>query len=229
MMETFLQICQAVRRETGISGAGPVNTGVLSGIEGKLIGYVRDAWVDVQTYRNDWPWMRKTLQVVTSPGKQRHTITELNLTDFERWDFLGASIYKQDDGVAGEQPLGSTTFDMWWSTGRLGLQQQQAPWVLFFDPEDNALMFHPIPDAEYLITLRYFRAPQILSADGDIPRLPVNQAWRDIIKWRALWYYGYHDGAPDVLAEAEMKWDEMIHALDNAYGQIITIAGRPIA
>ncbi len=228
-MKTFLDICRDARREAGLSGSGPVSVTTATGIEKNIVGYVVRAFIDVQTYRTDWPWMRKDFEFITSPGKQRYPLAELNLTDVENWDFSGASIYKTADGKAGESPLGSATFDTWWNFHRIGLQTPAQPEAIFFDPATNDLMLFPVPDAEYTIPLRYYRAAQVLVANGDIPRMPTNEAWNDIIMWRALWYYGYYDGAPDVLEEAERKWDEMIHALDNKYGQSITISARPIA
>lgn len=228
-MKTFLQICQDARRETGISGSGPVSVLTATGIEKKIVGYVVQGLIDVQTYRLDWPWMYRDLSFNTSPDKERYSCVELNLTDVESWDFSGASIYKTVDGKAGEVFLGSATYDNWWNFHRIGLQLPAQPSAIFFDPATNDLMLFPVPNAEYTIHLRYYRAAQVLAGNNDIPRMPTNAAWQDIIMWRALWYYGYHDGAPDVLAEAEMKWDEMIQALDNRYGQDIFLAGRPIA
>ena len=228
-MKTFLQICQDARRETGISGSGPVSVLTATGIEKKIVGYVVQGFIDVQIYRPDWPWMYKDFSFNTSPNKQRYSCVELNLTDVEKWDFSGASIYRTVDGKAGEVFLGSTTYESWWNFHRIGLQKPAQPSAIFSDPATGDLMFFPAPDAEYTVNLRYYRAAQRLAANGDIPRMPTNEAWADIIMWRALWYYGYQDGAPDILAEAEMKWDEMIHTLDNRYGQNIFLVGRPIA
>ena len=229
-MKTFLQICQDAVRESGVSSAGgPVSILTATGIEKKIVGYVIQAWLDIQTYRPDWPWMFKAFSFNTSPDKQRYPCVELNLTDVENWDLSGVSIYKTADGKAGEMFLGSTTYDKWWNFHRIGLQLPAQPSAIFYDPATNDLMLFPVPDAEYTIGLRYYRAAQRLAANGDIPIMPTNQAWQDIIMWRALWYYGYHDGAPDILAEAEIKYGEMINALDNRFGQNIFIVGRPIA
>lgn len=228
-MRTFLQICQDAWEETGMSGAGPSNVETATGIEKRMVGWVRQAWIDIQQFRSDWPWMYKAFAFNTSADKQTYPISELNLTDVERWNFQGASIYKTADGVAGEQDIGSTTYNKWWMTERKGLQIPAQPGCLFTDPVTGALMVHPVPDDEYTVTLRYYKAPQRLAVNMDIPLLPTNQAWQEIIKWRALYLYAFHDGAPALLDEAEFQYDEMITALDNRYGQNMNIVGRPVA
>ena len=228
-MKTFLQILQDVWLETGLSGPGPIAVTGLDGISKRISGYVVQAWLDIQAYRNDWPWMFKEFSFNTSPGKQRYPCIELALTDVETWDFSGAAIYKTIDGKRSEIFLGSTTYRNWWNFHRIGEATPSQPESIFFDPATNDLMLFPVPDDEYTIALRYCRAAQRLAASGDIPLMPTNQAWQEIIKWKALIYYGYQDGAPDIIAEAETKYSEMIHALDNKKGQNISISVRPIA
>jgi hypothetical protein len=228
-MKNFLQICQDVRREAGLSGSGPTSVLTATGIERKIVGWVIQAWLDMQNYRPDWPWMFQEFEFTTSPGKALYLPSELNLTDVETWDFSGTSIYKTIEGKAGEHFLGSTTFEVWWKCLRIGIPDSREPQAIFYRPADNALMLYPTPDDEYTISLRYYRAAQRLAANGDIPRLPTSDTWEDIIMWRALHYYGYHDGAPDVLSEADVRYDELITALDNKIGQTISIGLRPIA
>jgi hypothetical protein len=228
-MRNFLQICQDVLRETGVSGVGPVSVGTATGIEKKIVGYVIQAWIDVQTCRDDWPWMFKEFSFETSPMKQRYPCVELNLTDVEKWDLDGAGIYKTIDGKRAESFLGSKTYDNWWKNNRIGERLPATPESIFVDPATNDLMVYPVPDDEYTISLRYYKAAQRLAADLDIPFMPTNEAWKDIIMWKALWYYGYYDGAPSVLSEADLKYNEAIHALDNRMGSIISISAEPIA
>lgn len=228
-MKTFLQICQDCLREAGISGVGPVSIALATGIERKMVGYVVQAWIDVQQYRAHWPWMFREFSFNTSPNKQRYPCSELNLTDVEEWDLSGVGIFRTAEGKRSESFLGSTTYQNWWNNFRIGEQTPATPGSIFVDPTNNDLMLYPVPDDEYTVSLRYCRAPQVLVADADIPRMPTNVAWQDVIQWRALWYYGYHDGAPSVLAEAEVKYAEAMHVLDNRHGGAISLTLRPIA
>jgi len=228
-MRTFLQIVGDAWEETGLSGTGPLNVATATGIEKRMVGWIRQAWINVQQHRTDWPWMEKEFSFTTSANKRSYPLVELNLTDVERWLFKGASIYKTADGVAGERDIGTMLHRIWWTNYRKGLQTPTDPAYLFFDPVTNALMLHPIPDDEYTITLRYYKAPQRLVANGDIPAMPTNQAWQEIIKWGGLYLYAYHDGHPALLDEAEFEYGEMIHAMDNQYGQQFGIPGSPIA
>jgi len=229
-MKTFLQICQDTLRESGISGAGPVTvTATKPVMEYRIINWVRQAWLDIQEYRDDWPWMRKEFTLETVADKQRYTLADLGLGDMEKWDFSGASIYKTADGRSGENILGSTTYDNWWNFHRVGERQNANPALIFTDPTNDDLLLFPTPDDVYTISLRYHRMPQILVDNTDVPLLPTNNAWLDIIKWRALWYYAFYDNAPELLEVATERYDSMLHALDNRYGSDIAISIRPIA
>lgn len=228
-MRNFLQISQDVLLEAGISGSGPTSVTNVTGIEKRIVGWVRQAWIDIQQYRGDWPWMEKDFSFNTSPGKQGYPLTELLLTDVERWLFNGHSAYRVDLGEDAEFSLGALSYESWYKHLRSGPQRPGQPNTIIVHPVSSALIVYPIPDAEYTVKLRYYQTPFVLTLASDIPGLPTNQAWREIIKWRALWYYGYHDGNADVLVEAETTYSQMIHALDNRYGQTITIGARPIA
>ncbi len=227
-MQNFLEIVSDACIESGVS-IGPSSISAAVGTEKRMVGWVRQSWKDIQQYRSDWPWMINEFTFNTSPDKQTYSVVELSLTDVERWIFDGASIYKTADGSDTEMSLGSTIYNTWWSFLRIGLQTPTQPDRIFFNPVDNTLMLYPIPDDEYTIILRYYRALQSLTEDGDIPLMPTNAAWQEIIKWRALWLYGFHDGAPAILDEAEILYEQMIHALDNRFGQIMSLIARPVA
>lgn len=228
-MKTFLEICQDVREETGISGSGPVSVTTAIGIERRIVGWVRQAWVDVQQFRPDWPWMVKDFTFNLSPEKERYTLAELNLTDVDRWIFDQTRIYKTADGRLGESYIRSADYYRDWLSLTIGITENTTPTHILFNPTNNELVFFPAPDAEYTTTTRYYRQPQRVAADIDIPLVPPGARFQEIIKWKALMYYGFHDGAPDVLGEAEQMYAEMITAMDNQFGQNITIGHRPLA
>lgn len=228
-MKNFLKICRDVIEEAGLSGEGPVTVTNTTGIERRVVGWVRQSWLDIQRYRSDWPWMRKYFSFTTSPGKVRYTLAELGLSDLETWIFDAPSAFKVSLGPAAEVPIGTTTYDQYWRHLRINNVVPAPPAKILEDPVDHALIIHPIPDGEYQVTILYYRTPQELNADTDIPIIPVGPSWQEIIKWKALMYYAYHDGAPDLSDEASQQYLDMIHALDNRFGQQISFSSRPIA
>lgn len=229
MDKTFLQICLDVWRETGLSGNGPTDVTTVTGIERRVVGWVRDAFLDIQQYRDDWPWMLVGFDFTCSPGKSEYTLEELNLTDVERWLLGGSKIYKTSSGKASETDITARTYDYWWEDLSTGVTLPAQPAYLITNPVDNSLILFPEPDDEYTITTRYFKAPQILASDNEIPVMPINAAWREIIKWRALYLYAYHDSNPALLDESHDQYESMITALDNRYGQHISLSVSPVA
>lgn len=228
-MKTYLQIVQDAWLESGLSGPAPTTLVGLVGIQRRMAGWVSQAWVDVQEFRANWPWMLKEFSFTTSVGKRRYTLSELLLTNVDQFSFDRPTIYKISAGPQTEAFMDTTTNDHWYNFLRLALTPNSEPKFIFVDPATNDLLLHPVPDGEYRISLRYYQVPQVLSRDTDVPRLPPNRRWDDIIMWRALWYYAYHDGAPDLLVEAERKYEEKIQTLDNRYGQHIYLTVTPIA
>lgn len=228
-MKTFQEIVADTWVETGLSGSGPADVTSCSGKEKRVVGWVRQAYADIQQYRDDWPWMRKVFSFTTSANKPDYSLVYLDLTDVETWLLKGATIYRTTDGAEGEASIKPITYEYWWENLRKGLQTAGAPELIFTDPVDNTLRVHPTPNAEYTITLRYQKQIQLLQGNSDIPEMPTNNAWREIIKWRALYLYAFYDGNPALLDEADEQYETMIHTLDNRYGSSIAINGSPIA
>lgn len=228
-MRNFLQIVGDAWEETGLSGKGPASVTKATGKEKRMCGWVRQAWIDIQEYRSDWPWMQKVFTFTTSADKPIYPLTELNITDLESWILRGVKAYETAVGPEFPRRLDPTTYEYYWDVLSLGPQTPSVPAVIFFDPADNSLQLHPTPAAEYTIRLRYHRAPQVLADNTDVPLMPTNTSWQEIIKWKALMYYAFHDGAPALYDEAEAEYENMIHKLDNRFGPRFGVPGSPIA
>jgi hypothetical protein len=228
-MKTYLEICNDVRFEAGLSGVPLTGISSAKGIDKRITGWVRQAWLDIQEYRNDWPWMTQTVGFVTSPGKQTYSPAELLFSDLGEWVLDGALSFKTATGLSAGYWLDPHTYSAWWTKDRIGIQQSGAPAKIFVSPTDFSLMLHPVPDAEYTISLRYRRTPQVLTNPLDVPQFPVNNEYREMIKWKALIYYAWHDGSPDTAIAGEVSYANMLSKLDNRYGSQINITARPIA
>src|SRR3546814_7801025 len=71
----------------------------------------------------------------------------------------------------------------------------------------------PKPDKEYKLRAAYWRKPQMLAADDDVPICP--EAHHAIIVWRALMLLSGHDEATFALADAQAKYPACFRARAN--------------
>lgn len=81
----FLQLCNRLRLECGVSGADLTSVASQTGEPGRLVAWVNSAWLDIQNTRTDWQWMRTTATFPTATGQPTYTPTQIGLTDFGSW------------------------------------------------------------------------------------------------------------------------------------------------
>lgn len=84
---TFLQLVNRLRQFCGASGASAalVTTANQSGESARMVNWINEAWLDIQTMRRDWLWARKTAAFPTVSGKAVYSSTDIGLTDFGHW------------------------------------------------------------------------------------------------------------------------------------------------
>lgn len=95
------------------------------------------------------------------------------------------------------------------------------PQALYFYAE--TLRTYPKPNAAYTLTLRYYKKPTLLSADGDVPDLPSEFAEVLVVgaAYRVLQVKDNYDQA----AVLQNKYDELLQKLVVRYSQ--TQVGTP--
>jgi len=74
------------------------------------------------------------------------------------------------------------------------------------------MCFGSRPDDDYTVRGEYWKLPQTLAANGDIPECPAQ--YHDIIVWRALQIMAEHDEAPSAIATANYNYKELLGDLE---------------
>jgi len=216
-MSTYLQICQDVARECGIAGgadASPKPTAVTSQIGelNRVVNWVADAYTELQNARK-WRWLRKKFTLNTVDGTDNYAFgsctdvsTASAITRFDSWRLNDRrnppKIYLSSAGVGGETFLDWTIWDNFeylYKTGSLQSQTSR-PFHITFNPDDE-IVLGITPNDVYVVTGTYYRSPQILAADGDIPEMPAQ--FHDLIKYQAMEWYGLFESAPEVISRAQ--------------------------
>lgn len=232
----YLQLCQRVARESGtIAGTLPTTVTGQSGRLLKIVGWVASAWTSIQTHRGaQWQWMRKSLPTATTltiPGTACYTAASWNVPDLERWhtdriDERPVSLYLHAAGVSDEGELQEVSWPDWRRKYGRGAQVPNRPIEYAISPA-NEMCLGPVPDAAYVVNGEYWKTPQTLAADADVPDLPSRH--HELIVCRALMSLAEHDEAGDAYAAASSNFLRMMADLERDQLPVLGLGGGPLA
>lgn len=191
-MSTYLELCQKVAREGGITNALNQPSSV-TGQTGKLaevVSWTAEAWNRIQNEHNAWRFHRKEFtSTATTIGAGRYTGASWGITDFAEWlqetdnDPHIYTIYKQSEGVSSEKRLSYIDWPVFRNAYLRGTQTNNPPIHYTIDAM-NQFCLGPAPDAAYIVRGEYRRTPQVLSANANVPICPVR--FHNVIAWRAV-------------------------------------------
>jgi hypothetical protein len=197
-----------------------------------VIGWTRDAWIDIQLERNDWRWMRKRFDQPLIAVTPEYTATTLGLLGVGEWlgdrnDFRTFSLYDPAIGKSDEQSLQQISYDLWVERYARGSHDNQRP-VCWAVTPSNGLAFGPTPDKVYRVAGEYRSAPQELTADGDIPEMPA--AYHRVIIVEAIRLMARSDEAFNALTAYGAQYDRLRNALVREQTPTVNMfGGGPLA
>lgn len=200
-MSTFLQLVQAVARESGtVPDVGdPATLTNQTGRMSRIIKWVIDAYEQIQIDEKDWLWLVAGFEGTAAASTRAHDSGALNIQDrFSRWmpkDEDGHGTFTLQDPALGredEAPISEVEYAAFRRTYLVGTASEEVgrPRVFAIDPQGRVVLY-PLPDKGYTLRGQYRMAPQTLDGDDDIPEMPAE--FHDAIKWRALVYMGIYD------------------------------------
>lgn len=235
-MSTFLQLVQAVAQESGtVPNVGdPLTLVGQGGRMSRIIGWVRDAYEQIQTHERDWLWLAADFEGSATAGTRASDSGALGIaTRFSEWktrDNDGHGTFTIQDpslGRADEMPLGEVEYAYFRRQYTVGSAAEDTgrPVRFAIDPL-NRVALYPLPDKAYTLRGQYRKAPQVLSVDGDIPEMP--QEFHDAIKWRALIQLGVFDENPVQTPAWQAEFNRLFERLRTMQMPEITTGG-PLA
>lgn len=138
----YLQLINRLRVECGVSGASTplITVTGLTGESYRMSSWINSAWVDVQTAKEDWQWMRNPVEFNTVTQQQIYTPTQAGVgSTFGNWkrDSWRASSVGQN--YADEQLLNYmdfTTFRNLYMYGNMRTTYAR-PVVITIDPDKS--------------------------------------------------------------------------------------------
>ncbi|MBF57740.1 MAG: hypothetical protein CME80_08480 [Halomonas sp.] len=203
---TFLELCQRLRQEVGAAGNGPANVAGQSGEYARLIGWIRQAWREIQLDRQwRFDWARGVVELNASDVE--YPLPE----DFDDW--LADTLY------VGAQKLRVLP----WKDLRHAATDRLSCVAI---APDGVLHLNTTPDAGTTLTFEYWRTPQELVGINDVPRMPPR--YHMAIVYRAMMQYGLYENAPEVVQQARLNDQQMMTRIASTELPTMTLGG-PLA
>lgn len=226
----YLALVNRARVECGVSGASTPLTSVvgLTGESARVASWINSAYVDVQTSKEDWEWMRDSVQFNTVTQQQVYTPTEAGIgATFANWKRDSFRCSSVGQNYADEQLMNFmdyTTFRNLYQYGNMRSTYAR-PVVMTVAP-GKSLGFGSIPDQPYVITGEYYVRPVEMTTATDEPAFPAR--FHMMLVYRAMMSYGGYEAAPEVYSRGEIEFKRLMNRLE--IDQLPTlISGPPLA
>lgn len=228
----YLQLAQAVKRESGLSGGGPTSVVTATGDDARIFQWVNWAWRDIQLMHETWLWRRGSALGEATLATMPHDLASpgFNLTDFGQWKpentEYRASAWRTAHGQQSEMPIRFMRWDDFRASFIQGVHQAGPVQFWSVDPS-GVLSLGPTPDAAHMVRADYIRDVVDMTADTDTPAMPTR--FHSLIVWRALTEYGGYDAASEVFQRADRNYTMAMPALLQSQLPQRWIAARGLA
>ncbi len=231
----FLQLAQRAKSEAELAGPVPTAVATATGNTLRLVNALADAWTQIQLLPFGWRWMRaQALGDIGAAGGMQYTIDALlsvsaGTTRFakwapETWDYCVTAYVASNP--AAEWNLQWLPYEQFRSLF-LVRQHVAGPPTYWSVANNGDMLIGPTPDASYKLRADYFKSPQSLALDADVPECPSQ--YHMAIVWKALASRGTAGAEPETVARAVGHYSEIEAALIRDQATPITITALSLA
>lgn len=231
-----LELVQRLAREcsstrTFLTTTGQVGDGLL------FVGWIDQAWNELQTKHDNWEWMRSSVLLgagasfPTVSGQASYPLGSgagtcgIPAANFTKWDPETFRNYTTATGYRDEIWMSEVSYDVWRDSYMYGAQRdvRTRPISIAIGP-DKSVCVGPVPNGNYTVTGDYFTSPAVMADDTDVPvGLPVSHHM--IIVYDAMRMYAGYQAAPEVYQRGDAGYQRLIRELEWKYLQRLTSGG----
>jgi hypothetical protein len=221
---TLLELVNKTRVECGVSGPPLASVQNQTGESARVVSWVQQAWIDIQTSKEDWLFMREPFTFNTVAQQWEYTPTQAGLTDFANWRRDSFRCSSVGQNYSDEQLINYMDWSTYRNLYRYGNMRTTyaRPVVVSITPDKN-LAFGSVPDQAYVIDGEYYVKPVEMTQDSDAPNIP--DRFQMIIVYRAMMYYAGYEAAPEVMARGEFEYKRLYSRLE--IDQLPTVVNGP--
>ena len=224
---TFLELVNRARQECGVSGPDLLTVQGLSGEALRIANWVASAWTDIQTSQESWLFLRETFSFNLVALQWEYTAAQAGVTNFGNWKRDSFRCSSVDQQYRDEQLLNYMDWSVYRNLYQYGNMRytNARPVVVSITPSKH-LAFGSIPNQAYVIVGEYYKSPQTLTADTDVPIMP--DRFHLAIVYRAMMSYAGYEAAPEVYQRGELEFKRLNNRL--LIDQLeTTVSGPPLA
>jgi hypothetical protein len=202
---TYLEMGQKLIRDLGLQiTLGSVED--QSGMNKKIVDWIADADVFIQSIWFDWDFLWKTHSVATIAATRLITAP----SDLGTWDIDAVYLdYTTDD----YQQLYELDYRLWRRDYGIGTQYSDQPDQFVILPNTN-LYLEPRPDKVYAFTAEYWRTPLRMTVNASVS--PIPERFQRAILAKAKIYYAEHDEFATVFELATNEYTGLLKDLEAA-------------
>lgn len=161
-------------------------------------------------------------------GKQTYTLADIGITDFAQWRNDSFRAYLKSAGIATQiiltQYVDYSAFRDFYLLGSRQLVTGR-PLYITVAP-DKSLVLGFTPNDVYVTSGEYFRTPQVLTLDSDVPLCPGR--FHMAIVYKAMQKYGVYESAPEQVQAGKEGYSLMMSRLVIDQTPPITMGGSLI-
>ena len=203
----FLELCQSVRQEVGISGTGPSTTIAQEGQLKAIVDFVVEAEYQINGLWKDWDFLWSQYSTTLALGVAEPALPKP--ADFGTWDLRSFYLDYTTDNWYRLSPI---DYVEWRDTLRQGVQSNSSPNYVIVRPNGN-LLVHPLPDKVYTISADYWRTGNRLAANLDVSSIPVQYHRAIIARAKTMW--AEREEAPEILLAASAEYQDVLDKLES--------------
>jgi hypothetical protein len=192
-----------------MGGSGPSTVVGQTGEYKRVVEWIKQAWIDIQTRHIDWNFMRGTFTLTTVNGTAEYAASDASLTDLDFWPTTRLKIYATS--TSDETDMDYVSYDEFFETYMLGSIGTGRPFFYTITP-DNKLRMYPTPDTGYTVYGDYYKQPTTLAANSDVPACKAR--YHQIIVWHALLKYARYEAATEVVNDAMLNFRRMMSQME---------------
>lgn len=201
---TYLELCQSFVREVGLASTGPSAVTSQTGQMLRVVNWIKDAWTEIQTMRDDWRFMWITDSFNTlADGTATYDRTTASPYLF-RPDKETFAIYLAATGTSARQALNWEDYGTF-RESKLRAPASDAKPAKVTQRPDNSLEIWPGPNAVYTIEYEGIRDTQTLAADSDTP-LMKSQYHMAIVYHAILLSYARYEENAEAVPSAKVQF-----------------------
>lgn len=219
---TYLELCQLLVRECGISGADNKPSSVInqSGEMRLVVSWIARADTTIQKLWSDWKFMRNTADITVAASTQFITSTAINFpTDLSHWN-RDKTFWANANTIKARE-IAFVKWNEYRNNFGNGVIKTTptTPSVITIRDDESLAVFNPC-DKAWSLQAEYFRKPVRMSADNDVS--PIPEQFHEIILYQAMMYYADFESATEVKQSAIQQYGmELIkleaHSLPEAH------------